>query len=154
MEIQDYSNYLIYDDGRVFSKKSNKYLKPSNNNNAGYFKVVLCKNNNTKNFTIHRLVALHYLNKIEGKDYVDHIDGNKLNNNVNNLRWVTNMENGNNYQKMYSTNTSGFKNIYKHSKGGFEFRKNIYGKKYSKYHKNLNELLWFKFVLLINQKLL
>ncbi len=147
MEIQDQPDYLIYDDGRVFSKKRNIYLKHSIDKN-GYEVVNLCKNGKTKINKIHRLVALHYLDKIEGKNVVDHIDGNKLNNNVNNLRWTTNQENLNNYKSVYKNNTLGFKNIAKR-KNGFRFEKIIYQKRYTKTHKNLNELIWFKFVFLI-----
>ena len=147
MEIQDYPDYLIYDDGRVYNKKYNKFLKPQKNE-KGYERINLCKNNKIKNFKIHRLVGLHYIPKVEGKDFIDHIDGNKLNNHVNNLRWTTHQENCNNYQKIRKDNTLGLKNIspYKH---GFQFQKIIYGKRYTKNHNNLIELLWFKFVVLI-----
>jgi len=147
MEIKDYPKYLIYDDGRVYNKKR-KIIMKTGKDKKGYERVGLSKNGIKKKFNIHRLVALHYLDKIEGKDYVDHIDGNKLNNNVSNLRWTTNIENCNNYKSVYKNNTSGFKNISKHQ-NGFLFQKKIYGKLYSKYHKNLNELIWYKLVILI-----
>ena len=151
MEIQDYPDYLIYDDGLLFSEKNNKFLKPGKNN-SGYEHVNLSKNGKRKDFLIHRLVGLHYIPLVEGKDYVDHIDGNKLNNNVSNLRWVTRNENNNNFRPIQKNNKLGHKNIVKR-KNGFQFSKIIYGKLYSKYHKNLNELLWFKFsyLLLHNQ---
>ena len=150
MEIQDFENYLIYDDGRVFSKKRKIVLKYGKGK-GGYEYVGLCKNGKRKTIKIHRLVAIHYLDKTEGKECVDHIDGNPLNNNVSNLRWVTNEENMNNYRSIQKNNTSGFKNISKYQ-NGFRFTKNIYGEKYQKYHKNLNELLWYKFVILILHK--
>ena len=147
MEIQGYPNYLIYNDGRVFSKKRNIFLKPGKDR-GGYYFVRLCKNGIPKNFLIHRLVGLHYIPLVEGKNDIDHIDGDKLNNNLNNLRWTTHEENTNNYQKIRKDNTLGLKNIspYKH---GFQFQKIIYGKRYTKNHNNLIELLWFKFVVLI-----
>jgi len=149
MEIQDYPNYLIFDDGRVFSKKRKTDKKTFKN--RGYEQITLSKNGKTKTTKIHRLVAIHYIPKIEGKDYVDHIDGNKSNNNVNNLRWTTNIENCNNYKSISKNNKLGFKNIIK-SRYGFEFKKRIYEKTYTKKHKNLNELHWYKFTfLLINQ---
>tara|TARA_R100000951_G_scaffold54046_1_gene45509 strand:+ start:131 stop:583 length:453 start_codon:yes stop_codon:yes gene_type:complete len=150
MEIQNFEDYLIYDDGVVFSEKRNIFLKTSKNK-KGYEFVKLWKNSKGKNGYIHRLIAEHYLPKIEGKNYVDHIDGNKLNNNVSNLRWTTNIENCNNYKPIQKNNKSGHKNISKHQ-NGFLFQKKIYGKTYSKYHKNLNELLWYKFAILILYK--
>jgi len=148
MEIKDYSDYLIYHDGRVFSKRKNKFLKTWNN--QGYYEIDLHKNKKRKHFKIHRLVGLHYLPKVEGKDYIDHINGDKLNNHVNNLRWTTKIENENNFQKLSKNNTLGFKNIcYIEKENTYQFQKNIYRKRYRKKHKNLNELLWFKFVLLI-----
>ena len=59
----------------------------------GYEKVVLRKNGKPHYFTVHRLVAKTFLDNPYGKKEVDHIDCNKLNNNVSNLRWVTNVEN-------------------------------------------------------------
>jgi hypothetical protein len=147
MEIQDYPNYLVYDDGRVFSKKRNKFLKPGKNSD-GYYLVILHQNGKPKSFKNHRLVGLHYLPLVEGKDCIDHIDGDKLNNHVNNLRWTTQQENLNNYKKLRKDNTSGLKNISPYQ-NGFQFRKNIFGKRYQKFHKNLNEILWYKFVFLM-----
>jgi len=138
MEIQDFNDYLIYEDGRVFSKRRNKFRKPGKDTH-GYNRVLLWKNNKHKSFLIHRLVGLYYLDKIEGKDYIDHIDGDKSNNHVNNLRWTTKIENENNYQKLSKNNTLGLKNIIPY-KNGFIFKKTIYVKRYQKNNKNLNEI--------------
>ena len=97
MNVDGYENYLIYEDGRVFSKNNNKFLKPDTIR-SGYFQIALYKNKERKRFLIHRLVALHYVNNPHPDKYnvVDHLDRNKLNNNRTNLRWVDNYINSQN----------------------------------------------------------
>lgn len=65
-----------------------KCLKQSLKQN-GYLQVGLRKNGKRKWFSIHRLVAIHFIDNPEKKPQVNHIDCNKQNNNVNNLEWVT-----------------------------------------------------------------
>ena len=153
MEIQNYSDYLIYDDGLLFSERRNIFLKPWKNKD-GYEVVQLCKNSKRKEFKIHRLVALHYIDKIEGKDIVDHIDGrDKSNNHVSNLRWTTHQENLNNYRSINKNNKSGHKNIcYDKSKNRFRFEKRIYGKLYRKNFETLTDALCYKFIILLKRK--
>lgn len=62
-------------------------------NDSGYKIVVLTKNKKPKSLRVHRLVALTFIDNFENKPQVNHIDGNKLNNNINNLEWCTNGEN-------------------------------------------------------------
>lgn len=59
----------------------------------GYERVTLCKKGKNKYHKIHRLVIGAFTPNIDGKSYVNHIDENKLNNNVTNLEWVTSSEN-------------------------------------------------------------
>lgn len=59
----------------------------------GYLKLTLCKDKNYKYVTVHRLVATTFIDNLENKPEVNHKDGNKLNNYVNNLEWVTGLEN-------------------------------------------------------------
>ena len=102
MEIKDYPNYLIYDDGRVYTKYYKKFLKPMLRK-KGYCRVALSNSENRKKFLVHRLVALHYIPNPNNKPQVDHIDRNTQNNHVSNLRWVTNQENIDN--RIYTSNT-------------------------------------------------
>lgn len=59
----------------------------------GYYRIALYKKNKIKKEQIHRLVATHFILNPENKPQVNHIDGNKLNNHVSNLEWVTQSEN-------------------------------------------------------------
>lgn len=58
----------------------------------GYYSVTL-NNKGKKRFTVHRLVALAFIENPSNKDEVNHIDGNKLNNCYKNLEWCTKSEN-------------------------------------------------------------
>jgi hypothetical protein len=69
-----------------------KILKPKIDRN-GYFYVRLSKNGKWKNFSISRLVALHFIPNPENKKEVNHFDGNKSNNHELNLQWCTRSEN-------------------------------------------------------------
>ena len=60
---------------------------------ALYHSVSLCKHGKVKRCYTHRLVALTFIPNPKNKEQVNHIDGNKLNNNVSNLEWVTPSEN-------------------------------------------------------------
>ncbi|MDE6210088.1 MAG: HNH endonuclease [Lachnospiraceae bacterium] len=77
---------------QVTEWESNRLLKPAIKNN-GYLYVQLCKNNKTKSKMVHRLVAEAFLDNPDNKLTVNHIDGNRANNNVHNLEWATYMEN-------------------------------------------------------------
>ena len=89
-EIKDFPGYYITEDGRVFSDKQSKLkeLKLSKNK-YGYLRIVL----NRVSRDIHRLVAKTYIENPNNLPQVNHIDENKLNNDVSNLEWITQKEN-------------------------------------------------------------
>ena len=62
-------------------------------NHNGYYRVCLCKDGKRYFRFVHLLVAEAFLPKKEGKPQINHIDGNKKNNTLNNLEWVTSKEN-------------------------------------------------------------
>jgi len=109
MEIQGYENYLIYEDRRVYNKKYDRFLKQQINT-QGYYIVDLYYKSIRKHFSIHRLIALHYIINPYNYEEVDHIDRNRLNNNINNLRWVDKSMNSLNKIKR-KDNKTGYKNI-------------------------------------------
>ena len=90
--VKGFENYLVSSLGNV--KTINGKLKKvvyDNKNDYGY--VELWKNNKGKKFRIHRLVAEKFIPNTLGKEQVNHIDGDKKNNCVSNLEWVTPKEN-------------------------------------------------------------
>lgn len=89
VSIQNFKSYEVSNLGRVRSKKTKRILKPAPNK-AGYLKLVLSNQGIQKTRYVHRLVATSFLS---GSGVVNHIDGNKSNNNLSNLEIVTHREN-------------------------------------------------------------
>lgn len=91
-KIIDYP-YIISSKGNVkrILKTGYKLVKPYLRN--GYLCVHLCKNNKAKHFEIHRLVAENFIKNLENKPQVNHKNGNKNDNRVENLEWVSCFEN-------------------------------------------------------------
>ena len=109
MEINGYPNYIIYNDGRIYSKKRNKDLKPILIN-GGYYAVCLSNNGKGDYKLIHRLVAEHFISNPEKLEEVDHIDRDPANFKSANLRWVSRLDNHQNKGKP-KHNISGLKCI-------------------------------------------
>lgn len=92
IDLKRNTNYLIDEDGNLFSKRFNKKLNPKRNHD-GYLRIQLWKNNKCTFTSIHRLVAENFIENPLHKPFVNHKDGNKQNNSVNNLEWCTQKEN-------------------------------------------------------------
>lgn len=92
LKVKDFEDYTIDETGNVFSIRKNKYLKQTINRN-GYCKVTLQKDKYRKMFSVHRLVAQAYLKNYSNTLQVNHINGIKTDNRVENLEMVTAKEN-------------------------------------------------------------
>lgn len=86
--IKDYPAYEIYDDGRVYSHKRNKFLKAVKNN-SGYETVNLYNGSikGRRSCSVHRLVAESFVKNPKRYDEINHKDGDKTNNHYTNLEW-------------------------------------------------------------------
>jgi len=121
-EIPGFSNYLASNKGRIYSKFYNKTLKQCGTKD-GYLKVTLYKNHKGTTKKSHRFIALTFIpNKLD-KPQINHKDGNKKNNNIENLEWCTLKENINHAKKTGLINSEKAKAAYK-------TRLRIYGKEY------------------------
>jgi len=135
--------YSINENGNIYSYISNKYLNPFKDS-YGYLVVTLCKDKSPKWHKVHRLIAETYIPNPENKPFVDHINRNKLDNSINNLRWATITENNQN-QSVYKTNKLKEQYIcYRKSQNNFVFaiiRNKI---KHVKYFKTLEEAINYR----------
>ena len=91
-QINGYEKYLISKDGDIYIKETMQKMKPSLSQN-GYLRIGLTKDKKKTIFLVHRLVALSYLENIDNKIQVNHINGIKYDNRLANLEWATRHEN-------------------------------------------------------------
>lgn len=91
-KVDNFDYYSVSSDGLVRNDKRQKFVKPMLST-SGYLFVHLVKDRKKYTKYIHRLVGFAFLKKKKDTTQIDHIDGNKYNNNVSNLRWVTVSEN-------------------------------------------------------------
>lgn len=90
--INGYPSYAVSNQGAVRNNTTGAVLK-NRSVPGGYQYVTLCDSNGHHQKSVHRLVAENFLNNSRGCEYVNHIDGNKTNNRVDNLEWCTISEN-------------------------------------------------------------
>lgn len=91
----DFSNYEMYENGRIYSKFYHRFFKGTPQNN-GYLQVkMMCKDGVRRPFSIHRVVWFYYKGEIPQDKQVNHIDEDKTNNTISNLNLMTPQENSN-----------------------------------------------------------
>ena len=114
-QIKGYPGYLITKNGEIFSLKSNSFLKQFiKSKKAGYPAVNLYVGGNSKikfeQKCVHELMAITFLKRKPSKKHiVAHLDGNPLNNKIENLKWVTQKENMS-HKNIHGTQSYGEKN--------------------------------------------
>lgn len=100
-DIKGYPGYQVSSDGEIFSVLrgggENRKLKPALTA-SGYHRIKLSRNGVQTSYNVHRLVAEAFLSKPRGKDVVNHIDGDKINNSVKNLEWTDHKGNARHYR--------------------------------------------------------
>ena len=110
VQIKDFPHYCVSNLGNVKNIEINKILKQSFNEDG--YKQISIYDENRKYHTkrVHRLVIEAFKENVGNKPCVDHIDNDRQNNNINNLRFATRVENGRN-RVIGKNNTSGAKGI-------------------------------------------
>lgn len=88
--IEEYPQYEVSSEGQV--RRNAKILKPQLNS-KGYYRINICVDSKISKPLLHRLVAKAFIPNPENKPQVNHINGDKTDNRVENLEWVTNSEN-------------------------------------------------------------
>jgi hypothetical protein len=83
--------YTLYEDGRVFSHKSDRFLKSGGI--KGYRAIFLKEGGKLRSYLLHRLLAKAFIPNPSDKPQVNHINGRKSDNRLENLEWVTSGEN-------------------------------------------------------------
>ncbi|WP_242227195.1 NUMOD4 domain-containing protein [Bacillus cereus group sp. BfR-BA-01315] len=92
-DIEGYEGYYQVSNTGKIKNKRNSRIRKNCLTKYGYLNVQLLISGKDKTFQVHRLVAQAFIPNPNNKTQVNHIDGNKLNNNIDNLEWVTPKEN-------------------------------------------------------------
>ena len=107
-DIKGYENmYQISSYGRVYSKITHKFLK-LNKHKCGYIKASLSKDGKMRTFLVHRLVACNFIDNPNNYPEVNHLNGDKANNMVENLQWASTSQNT---KHAFDNNLGGFKDM-------------------------------------------
>jgi hypothetical protein len=137
--IQQNNNFEVSNKGNI-RNTNNKYLIKQQKNHSGYMFINLKTNNKSKSLFVHRIIAEAFLPNIENKKTVDHIDRNRSNNLLVNLRWATSEEQSSNRNIVKKSNPYNKRKIW---------RIDINKKNNKHLYNNIDEVIDF----IINEKL-
>jgi len=145
--ITNFDDYLLFEDGSIFSLLSNSYIK-QHRHEAGYGYYLLYKGGKIHYKTTHRLLGNQFIPNPDNKPLIDHKDRNTWNNELTNLHWATHSENQQNRKLMKNNYTTGISNIHKIIKTKvsrpFIFTKAIRKTLYRKAFATLEEAISYK----------
>lgn len=134
--MKNFLDYVIYEDGRIWSNITNRFLKPALCGSKKQYRFVQLRveRKKYKQFYVHRLVATLYCENKENKPNVNHIDRNTENNHYTNLEWVTQKENINHSINCGVSPIKNFREVllYKDNKYVGEFKSKIACARYCK----------------------
>ena len=140
-ELKDYEKlYKINKNGEIWSCYWEKYMTLTLHN-TGYYIIDLTKDGIPKQTTIHRLLAIQYIPNPNNLKMVDHIDRNKTNNCLENLRWASSRTNNLNMGK---TPKSGHHNIYVDSYNQVIVNIRVNGKRINKRFYELKDAIAYR----------
>ena len=100
-QIEGYDNYSVSDTGEIRNTNKDKPLAYAKDKD-GYLYATLSKNGKAQKFRVHRLVAYAFIPNPNNLDTVDHINGNKEDNSISNLQWLSSKENLKKYWEKHS----------------------------------------------------
>jgi len=144
VRVDGFPKYVIHPCGTILNLRLNhtrevKHCKTINE----YMNIGLTNNGKRKHFRVHRLLALHFIPNSENKPQIDHINGVRDDNRLENLRWVTHMENMNSFRSNPpAAITKG--SIAKVKSGSWRWDYLMKGKKKSETIYRLEDLLKFR----------
>lgn len=104
----DDDRYEVSDEGEIRNVETGRVLKQRDSN--GYRTCYITRDGRTSCYMVHRVVAKTFIPMIEGKNVVDHINRDKTDNTVQNLRWTDTSQNNRNRSRFHSK-TDGLHNI-------------------------------------------
>ncbi len=108
-KIPVFTGYEISKEGIIKTIKTGK-IKSQYIGSTGYYMVTLAINKKQKPQRVHRLIAQTYIPNPLGDPTINHIDGNKINNDISNLEWCTHLENVRHAFRIGLVNNTGVNN--------------------------------------------